>query len=79
MSSTHAWAMRSLASLSRQLAVVAQELLGIDDHRQALIEAERSELGVVALGEVGVGHGAEAHGAQPLYGGVRVHAVAPCW
>ena len=57
-----------LLQAARERAVVAIQVLGIDEHAEALVEAEGRQRRVLVLREIGVGHGAEAQVAQPVEG-----------
>ena len=45
-------------------AILAGELLGIDEHTQALVETERRARGIALLGEVGISNRVEPEGPE---------------
>ena len=49
-----------------QRAIVAKEMLGIDEHAEALVETERGGGRVLVLGQIRVGHRPQAQGAEPV-------------
>jgi hypothetical protein len=49
-----------LLQAARERPVVAKQVLGIDEHAEALVKSERRPRRVLLLREIGVGHGAEA-------------------
>lgn len=63
---------------SRQRAVVAEELLGVDEHAEALVKGEARGRRVVMPRDVGVGHGAEAQRSESVTGHHH-HEGSPSW
>ena len=62
----------------RQRAIVAKELLGVDEHAEALVEGEGRHRRILVLRDVGVGHGAQAQRAESV-AGHRHHEGSPSW
>ncbi len=42
----------------RQRAIVAKQLLGVDEHAESLVKGEGRHRGILVLRHVGIGHGA---------------------
>lgn len=67
-----------LLHAARQRAIVPKEVLGIDEHAEALVKAEALDGGIVLLREIGIGERAEAQAAEAIEGG-RDHEGSPSW
>jgi hypothetical protein len=67
---TEAWA-------SGELAIVAREVLGVDEHPDAFVEAERADRWVLQLRAIGVGHRTESEGAETIEGRFGQHGRSP--
>ena len=64
---------------ARERAIVAGELLGIDEHAEALVETERGGRGIALLGEVGVGNRAEPETCGVGRRSVQSACGSSCW
>jgi hypothetical protein len=62
---------------ARQRTIVAGELLGVDQHAEALVETERRGRGIALLREVGVGDRAESETAESFDGMFSPYAGVP--
>jgi len=71
--------MRSLASFqaTTELAIVAREVLGVDEQADPFVEAEGTDRRVLQLRAVGVGHRAEAEGAEAVERRFGQHGRSP--
>ena len=62
-----------------QRPILTGQLLGIDEHPEALVETERRGGGIALLGEVGLGHRGQAQVVESVDGLFSQHAVSSCW
>src|ERR1700704_6019289 len=60
-----------------EFAIVAREMLGLDEEPDAFVEAERPDRRVLELRPVGVSHRAEMEGAQAVKGWFGQHGRSP--
>src|SRR5712692_7136709 len=65
-----------LAQAAPELALLALGPLGVHEQAEAVLEAERGELGVAELALTGLGEGRQAQGHQFVDGGVSKHGAS---
>ena len=66
-----------LLQATGELAIVAREVLGVDEQADAFVEAERPDRRVLQLRPIGVGHRAETEGAEAVEGRFGQHGRSP--
>ena len=67
------------AQPGRQPLAVAFQRLALDQHGQAVLEAEIGCIGMAPLLLEGAGHAGEAEFAQAVRGGMGQHGCSPQW
>src|SRR5215210_8495546 len=66
-----------LLEATRELAVVAREMFGVDEHPDAFVEGERPDRRILQLRAIGVGHRAEPEGAETVESRFSQHGRSP--
>jgi hypothetical protein len=66
-----------LLQATGELAVVAREMLGVDEEPDAFVEAECPDRRVVQLHAIRIGHRAEMESAEAVEGRFRQHGRSP--
>jgi hypothetical protein len=60
-------------------AIVTRHVLGVNEHSKALVEAERGDFGILALGQEGLCHNDESKCLQFFYGWLIEHLDSFSW
>jgi hypothetical protein len=66
-----------LLQAAGEFAIVAREVLGLDEQADAFVKAQRAHRGVLELRAIRVGHRAEMEGAETVEGRFGQHGRSP--